>query len=313
MTTVETVLGPVEDSELGNTLSHEHVIVSAGDDIRHYPWMYDMDATRDRLVDELSEAKAGGIGAIIDLTTPDLGRDVEFVAEVSRLSGMHVIAGTGIWRDVPRSFWFRDPDAIADIFVREIEEGIGNTNIKAGAIKVANDAEGVTAEAELVLRGAARALKRTGCPISTHHWAPKEVGTRQVEIFAEEGAPMDRICIGHTADTTDVDYIESLANAGVYISMDRYPGGGERPDSQTRTETVKALIDRGWAERIMLGHDHAPQASRVGRPTPPRDTPTRYLHVSTVALPAMRELGVDEETIDMMMREVPRRFLTGVV
>ena len=102
MTTVETVLGPVEDSELGNTLSHEHVIVSAGDDIHHYPWMYDMDATRDRLVDELSEAKAGDIGAIIDLTTPDLGRDVEFVAEVSRLSGMHVIAGTGIWRDVPR-------------------------------------------------------------------------------------------------------------------------------------------------------------------------------------------------------------------
>jgi phosphotriesterase-related protein len=313
MTTVETVLGPVEDSELGNTLSHEHVIVSAGDDIHHYPWMYDMDATRDRLVEELSEAKAGGIGAIIDLTTPDLGRDVEFVAEVSRLSGMHVIAGTGIWRDVPRSFWFRDPDAIADIFVREIEEGIGNTNIKAGAIKVANDAEGVTPEAELVLRGAARALKRTGCPISTHHWAPKEVGTRQIEIFAEEGAPMDRICIGHTADTTDVDYIESLANAGVYISMDRYPGGGDRPDSQARTETVKALIDRGWAERIMLGHDYAPQAIRVGVPPRERETPTRYLHVSTVALPAMRELGVDEETIDMMMREVPRRFLTGVV
>ncbi len=313
MTTVETVLGPIEDSELGNTLSHEHVIVSAGDDIHHYPWMYDMDATRDRLVAELSEAKAGGVDSIIDLTTPDLGRDVEFVAEVSRLSGVHVIAGTGIWRDVPRSFWFRDADAIADIFVREIEVGIGETAIKAGAIKVANDAEGVTPEAELVLRGAARALKRTGCPISTHHWAPEEVGTRQIEIFAEEGAPMDRICIGHSADTADIDYLESLLKQGVYLSMDRYPGGGERPDSQTRTETVKALIDRGWAERIMLGHDYAPRPILAGVPAPQRETPTRYLHVTTVALPAMRELGVDEATIEMMMREVPRRFLSGVV
>ena len=84
---------------------------------------------------------------------------------------------------------------------------------------------GVTPEGERVLRGAARACKRTGCPISTHQWAPEEVGRRQVEIFAEEGAPMDRICIGHSADTTDVEYLESLLREGVYLSMDRYPGG----------------------------------------------------------------------------------------
>ena len=122
------------------------------------------------------------------------------------------------------SFWERDPDKIASIFVHEIEVGIEDSDVRAGVIKVANDEEGVTPHAGLVLRGAARALKRTGCPISTHTWAPGEVGTWQVEIFRQEGAPLDRICIGHSADSTDLDYLESLLQSGVYLSMDRYPG-----------------------------------------------------------------------------------------
>lgn len=311
MATVETVLGPVDASQLGIVLSHEHVLVSMGDDIHHYPWRFDWEATRANAIHELKEAKAFGVDTLIDLTTPDLGRDVEFVREVARESGMNVVAATGIWRDVPRSFWARDLDEIADIFVREIEVGIGTTDIKAGAIKVANDMGGVTPEGERILRGAARALKRTGCPISTHHWAPEQVGTRQVEIFLEEGAPMDRICIGHSADTTDLDYLESLLQQGVYLSMDRYPGGNGRPEWRDRNATVKALIDRGWVHRLMLGHDHAPGAIVKGTPAPAKLETTRYLFVSTVAVPALMEAGVSKKDIDTMLREVPRRFLTG--
>ena len=146
MATVETALGPIEASELGFTLSHEHVMTSNGEDIRHYPWLYDLDASEAQVIAELSEARTGGVDTIIDLTTPDLGRDVELFARVAEASGVNVVVATGLWRDVPRSFWTRDPDTIADIFVREIEEGIGITSIKAGAIKVANDAGGVTDE-----------------------------------------------------------------------------------------------------------------------------------------------------------------------
>ena len=228
MTTVETVLGPINDSELGNVLGHEHVIASMGAENRIYPWRFDWSRTLARCVQELSEAKAGGVDTIIDLTTPDLGRDVAFVRDVAERSGMNIVVATGIWHDDPRSFWDRDLDEIADLFVHEIEVGIDETGIKAGAIKVASDAEGVTPEAERVLRGAARALKRTGCPISTHHSAPAEVGRR--EVFREEGAPMDRICIGHSADSTDVGYLEALLNEGVYLSMDRCSQFGRPPE-----------------------------------------------------------------------------------
>lgn len=310
MPKVETVLGPVEAKDLGFTLSHEHVLVSAGNDVRHYPWRFDMARTRANAIRELSEAKAGGVTAMIDLSTPDLGRNVSYIRDVASETGMHVIVATGIWRDVPRSFWERDLDEIADIFVHEIEVGIEDTTIKAGAIKVANDAEGVTPEGERILRGAARACKRTGTPISTHHWAPKEVGRRQVEIFQEEGAPMDRICIGHSADSTDADYIEDLLKAGVYISMDRYPGTPPRPNWEQRNGTLKQLIERGWTEKLMVGHDHAPQAVLAGSPDP-EPQPTRYLHLATVALPALRAQGVSEETIHTITHEVPQKFLAG--
>jgi phosphotriesterase-related protein len=311
MAQVETVLGPIDAEQLGLTLSHEHVYVFMGEDNHHYPWMFDLDATRETAIRELSEAKAGGIDTVIDLTTPDLGRDVEFVREAARESGVNVIVATGIWRDVPRSFWARDIDKISDIFVREIEVGIGDTEIKAGVIKVANDAEGVTPEAERVLRGAARALKRTNCPISTHQWAPLQVGARQVEIFQDEGAPMDRICVGHSADSTDVGYLESLLQTGVYLSMDRYPGAEGRPDWRQRNATVKALIDRGWAHRLMMGHDYAPAPVSAGSARPPSSERTRYLFLTAVAIPALVADGVPQETIDLMMRDVPRRFLTG--
>ena len=311
MAKVETVLGAVDASELGVTLGHEHVFVVMGEDNRHYPWMFDLEATKQNAVRELREAKAGGVDTVIDLTTPDLGRDVELVREVARTAGVNVVVATGIWRDVPRSFWARDPDRIAEIFVREIEVGIADSGIRAGVIKVASDAEGVTPEAERVLRGAARALTRTGCPISTHQWAPARVGARQVQVLQEESAPMDRVCIGHSADTTDVSYLESLLDAGVYLSMDRYPGGEGRPDWRGRNATVKALIDRGWAHRLMLGHDYAPAPVSAGSKRAPSTEPTRYLFLANTAIPDLIAQGVARETIDLMLRDVPRRFLTG--
>ena len=116
---------------------------------------------------------------------------------------------------------------------------------------------------------------------------------------------MDRVCIGHSADTTDLAYLESLLNAGVYLSMDRYPGGNGRPEWRARNATLKSLIDRGWADRLMLGHDYAPGLLTGREPAPPADQPTRYLFVSNVAIPALREAGVSQDTIDMMMIEVP--------
>ena len=285
---IQTALGPIDAADLGFTLSHEHAGMRVPLTRHYYPWLDALELQREGSIRELREAKAGGVDAIIELSTPDLGRDAALLAEISRASGVHMVVATGLWRDLPTALDAMDPDEIADIFVREIEVGIEETGIRAGVIKVANDAEGVTARGERVLRAAGRAARRTNVPISTHHWAPLEVGRRQWEIFDDEGVPPHLVCIGHSADSTDVDYLEDLLKAGVYVSMDRYPGVPPRPEWRDRNRTVEALLDRGWAHRLMLGHDYARDYRKP--PTPVQEQ--HYLFLSKTALPAMRADGV---------------------
>src|SRR5204862_36785 len=130
--------------------------------------------------------------------------------------GGNIICATGTWRDIPRAMWNRTPDEVAGLFVREIEQGIGGTGIKAGIIKVANDAEGVTNEGEIILRAAARAARQTGVRISTHSFAPGRVGEQQVAIFEDEGFDLNRVYIGHSNDSTDLDYLQGLLARGVW-------------------------------------------------------------------------------------------------
>jgi len=308
MPNINTATGPVDASSLGFTLSHEHTFVGGGGLWHAYPNLFDWQETERLVLDEFRAAKAGGVDTIIDLSTPDLGRDVAFVRRVSAATGMQVVVATGLWRDIPRFFWTRPPERIASIFVDEIRDGIEGTGIRPGAIKVANDAEGVTEAGELVLRGAAIACRETGVPISTHHWAPLRVGTRQAELLLEAGAPPHLVCIGHSADSTDIDYLESLLRLGVYLSMDRYPGRDERPSYTQRNATVAELVRRGWAGRIMLGHDYGVRLVERGVAPP---APTLYLFLKNKALPALRQLGVTDQQVHTMTVDVPWRFLSG--
>jgi phosphotriesterase-related protein len=310
MPKVNTALGPIDAEQLGFTLSHEHVMNLAG--MRYIPFLFDKEDCIRRAGHLLSLAKQGGIDSMIDLTTFDLGREVEVIRAASEASGLNVVVATGLWRTIPFIFWARDPDFIARFMFHEVEHGIDGTDIKPAVIKVANDIEGVTEIGERVLRAAARVCRETGIPISTHQWAQTEVGRRQVEIFLEERVPMHLVCIGHSADTTDDKYLEEVLQAGCYLSMDRYPGGqGGRPDWQARNATLKRLIDRGWAGRMMLGHDYPPPPSYVGMDPPDDPMPVRYLFVKDVAIPALMADGVKEARVQAMMVEAPKRFLTG--
>ena len=316
MQTVNTVLGPLDPGSLGFTLSHEHVMLSSAG-IRHvYPEFIDRDAIVRDAVAHFTECKAEGVDSLVDVTTLDLGRDVELVAEVSERSGVNIICCTGTWRDIPRAFWEADPDDIAALYVREITEGIEGTGIKAGVIKVANDAEGVTAEGEIILRAAARASRATGVPISAHSWAPGRVGELQIEVLTDEGVDLAGVYIGHSNDTTDMDYLTGIARAGAWIGMDRTPGAPIRdaPSAEERTLTLKALIDAGLSDRVMVGHDWSIYMGTNGEDTRRRfdeHNPDRFLYITRRQIPRLLELGATPDDIHRITVDNPRRFFGG--
>lgn len=316
MATIQSVLGPLDTGQLGVTLAHEHVVVTSAGIPHVFPEAVDRAVALEQAVEELGQAYAGGVRTIVDVTTFDLGRDVRLLEAASRASGVQIVCATGTWRDIPRAFWTAPPDRIARLYVREIEEGIEGTGIKAGIIKVANDAEGVTSEGEIILRAAARAHRATGIPISTHTWAPARVGDQQVRIFEDEGVDLGRVYVGHSNDTTDLDYLLGLLRKGVWLGLDRFPGRQTEttPDWIGRTETIKRLIEAGFAHRILLGHDRSvarifdtPEAREARR----RLNPDGYLFVARNVLPRLRELGVPEATIHQITVDNLRRFFEG--
>ena len=316
MSTVNSVLGPIDTASLGVTLSHEHVLVTSAGIQYVYPEFIDREGTIAKGIADLTQAYGEGLRTIVDVTTIDLGRDIRMLEQVSRESGVNIICATGTWRDIPRVFWTADPDIIAPLYIREIEEGIEGTGIKAAVIKVANDMGGVTPEGEIILRAAARAQKATGVPISTHTYAPERVGEQQVAIFEDEGVDLNKVYIGHSNDTTDTRYLIGLLRKGVWIGLDRFPGGRMpgTPDWRGRTDTAKKLIDAGFGHRIMLGHDWSVTltiASKQAQEDRRTYNPDGYLFITRNVLPGLKELGASQEDIDKIMVDNPRRFFEG--
>jgi phosphotriesterase-related protein len=309
MPTVNTATGPVDTSALGFTLMHEHIYVLTEGVNANFPNLWDRAARMKQATADLAEAKAHGVSTMVDLTVLGLGRDIAFVSEAARGSGMQVIAATGLYTydEVPRYFEHRDVDHMAGLFVRDIESGIQGTDIKAAILKCATDEQGVTTGVEKVLRAVARAHRRTGVPISTHTHAVSEQGLSQQRIFSEEGVDLRRVVIGHSGDTEDLAYLEKLMSAGSYIGMDRF-GLHQFMTTERRVATIAKLCERGYAGQIVLSHDAScyidwfPEEMRSQFPD------YNFLHISDVALPSLRAAGVPDEQIRLMTVENPRRI-----
>jgi phosphotriesterase-related protein len=328
MARVPTVTGMVEADQLGTTLIHEHLRNS--DEAVHNQWPIAGAVKEDKPYEvspdqvfeiAVREAKAAvdlGIETIGEPTAMFLGRDVEFMRRVSEETGLQVIPCTGIYSYdyLPQFFMNRDPDQIAELFVHDIEQGIQGTDIKAAFIKCAADEPGVNENIEKVHRAAARASVRTGAPIMAHSRPASNTGPRQVEIFLEEGVEPGKIQIAHTGDTDDLDYIEGLLEKGVWIGLDRYGLDIFLP-YEKRQQTAKALLERGYADRIFLSADSVATtdwfppnifdgliASGAAHDWNIRMVPERVL-------PELREWGLTEEQERTMMVENPVSWLTG--
>ena len=317
MSTINTVLGPMETEELGFTLSHEHLATNAAGILKTFPELVDRPGIIEQAKDTLKEAYEEGLRTIIDVSTIDLGRDVEMMKEVSQSTGVNIVAATGNHLAVPRPFIDLKPEVIADLYVREIEVGIEGTGVKAGIIKVASDEGGVTPAQEIVLRAAGQASIRTGVPISTHTWSPDRVGEEQVRILKEEGVDMGKVYIGHSNDDTDLGYLTDLLDEGVWLGLDRFPGG-RRPGTplwEERTELAKRLIDAGHSDRIMLSHDHSVPKARYGAAVQEerfKYNPDGYNFIIRNVLPKLRNMGISDELINQIMVDNPRRFFEGL-
>lgn len=319
MSGVQTYRGAVDGAGLGPTLIHEHLFVRNLELERNLPdpeWS-EADAV-DAAVRALSTLHSLGIRTIVDLTVPGLGRDVSLVAAVANRVAVHIVAATGYYTAdaLPIFFGFHGPgravnrpEPLVELFLRDLEEGIAGTSIRAGMLKVMSGTAGFTEDVARVMSAAALAHERTGVAITTHSLPATRNGLQQQAFLQARGVPAERIVIGHSGDTDDLDYLRELMDHGSTIGLDRF-GMEHVLSDDRRVQTVLALLERGYAERMVLSQD----AAVYSHVTPPswraREAPWWHLeNIFRRIVPMLRDGGASDRDLDQMLVANPRRLL----
>jgi 5-phospho-D-xylono-1,4-lactonase len=263
MSFVRTVLGDLEPSALGRTYAHEHIVIDPGYVVQLFPDL--LLSSVENGVRELADLKAAGGGTVIETLPCDAGRNVLKLAEISRRSGVHLVAPTGLHlpRFYPQGHWrFRSSAAeLADLFVAEIEQGIDandlagpelrRTSHRAGLVKVASAARGLDPAERAAFEAAAAAHRRTGCPILTH--TESGLGLDQIELLTARGVPAGKITLSHTDRLPDRDYHRALLRTGANLEYDRMFRAkldGDNPTLRLYAEMIKE-----FPGQVMLGTD----------------------------------------------------------
>jgi len=316
MTNTNTVRGPIDPAQLGVTLMHEHIFVLSTEIMLNYPEAWGDEERRIAdAVARLNELSSHGINSVVDLTVVGLGRYIPRIQRVAAQTPVNIIVATGIYtyNDIPFYFHFRGPgtpfdgpEPMVEMFVRDIQQGIADTGVRAGILKCATDSPGMTAGVERVLRAVAQAHRQTGVPISTHTHARSKRGLEQQRVFREEGVDLSRVVIGHSGDTTDIAYLEELIASGSYLGMDRF-GIDTILSFEDRVNTVARMCERGHAGRMVLSQD----AACFNDWLPERDLPAvlpnwNYLHIHKDVIPALLKQGVTQQQIQAMLVDNPR-------
>ncbi len=331
MTTVQTVTGPVDGADLGRTLVHEHIRISYEGERLDPNYAWDRAETVERAVDKMGELLDAGFRTFVDPCPIELGRDPELYAEVASRSGMQIVCTTGFYTEhggsgLPFYWRARDPEEIAGLYVQELRDGIAGTGgIRAGAIKAATGTEVTPAESRC-LTGAAIAQREVGCAIITHTENSLH-GDVQQDLFADGGADLGRVLIGHQDEQTDVAPIRKLAERGTFVGVDRIGLEILAPDER-RADHVAALVREGFTSQVCLSQDHicaltAPRPSFYVPPEHREAAATRreqiawqvwqrpYTYIVTDFVPRLIERGVTDADVETIFVDNPRRLLTG--
>jgi len=301
---------------------HEHVFVLTPDMQQNYPEEWGDEELRVAdAVEKLRALAASGVATIVDPTVVGLGRYIPRIQRVAaEVPELNIIVATGCYTyaDVPFFFQYRGPalnaalgtevpDPMVDLFVADIKEGITGTGVRAGMLKCAIDAAGMTPGVERVMRAVAKAHLATGTPITVHTHPRSKTGREVSRVMADEGVNPRRVVLGHSGDSTDAAHLIELADKGFWLGMDRF-GINLGISFEERADIVVEMCRRGYAEQMVLAHDASCFIDWLD-PTLLAFLPQwNYFHIENDVLPYLREHGVTDDQIATMLVDNPRRI-----
>jgi phosphotriesterase-related protein len=269
MTSVRTVLGDIDPSELGVTYSHEHLVIDGGRPVQLVP-EFDLGDV-EKMAVEVAKAAAFGLRSVVDAMPCDAGRNAEKLAELSRRTGVQIVAPTGLHHEryYGPAHWSHRVgiEQLADLFAADITDGIDaydysgpvvrRTEHRAGVIKIAGSEGGPSPRDRRVFEAAAEAHRRTGAPILTHCEAGTG-GLEQVQLLADLGVALDHVALSHVDKVVDRGYHHELTSSGAFVEYDGSFRWGDKPNGTV--QLIAWMIEDALDDRIVIGMDAARQS-----------------------------------------------------
>ena len=315
--TVNTVLGPIPASELGVVAVHE-ALLSVVPGAQYAP-----DISMDRaeifeiLAGKLTGFREHGGQTIVDSTGMFHGRDVKLYEALSRSTGVHIVASTGMGPEEMLGGYFLTPqtnpptpwpaERFAELFSREVTEGMVVPRVErrgaAGLVATTADRAGMTPTEESLFRGAARTAVKTGVPVSIRFGAD---ALHDLDIVLAEELQADRVLVGGL-DRKDADGAAlEVARRGAFVGID-HVGLNDHADYLTdheRAELVLKLVAAGHADKIILSGN----SIGVAKGQPDYDLP--FSHVMSTFAPFLKAQGLSDEDARRILVDNPRNLLT---
>jgi phosphotriesterase-related protein len=355
---VITVAGPISPDKLGITLTHEHCLI----DLRPYWRVPEEEArrksaeaaveittigqsrrnplgNRDNLLlsdaelatKELLEFRSLGGSSVVDLTLSDIGRDAMALQALAHATGLNIIAGCGHYIQIshPQELAGESIDSIEVRLLREVQRGIGETDIRAGVLGEIGTSCPIHKDEEKVLRAAGRVHKKTGVAIAVHLSPAPQLnqwmGPAVLDILESEGVSPARVLLCHLDNMlapgedflSAVNLHRDLAKRGCFIGYDGcgkehyFPSGSRAafpsfwcPQDRERAKAASVLCEDGFDGQLLLSHDVCFKIELI------RYGGFGYGHILRTFRSNLLDYGLGTEEIDKIMTENPRRWLT---
>lgn len=250
--TVNTVLGPVATSDLGVTFIHEHLYVKPNELPRYYPSTLD---NIDKSIEEAKSFKAAGGRTMVEMSPLNFGRNTEVLRIIAREADINVVCITGFHKQEHLPKWFDELDdaEVSHVLIDEIEDGIGYSHVKPGAIKIGTSLNEITPSEHRSIRLCGTVARDFGLPMITH-CDKGTMGLEQIKLLGEIGVSPERICLSHVDLALDVDYLKRICDTGAYISLD-HVGRDLSSHDHERIDMLAELIRSGYGDHVCLAGD----------------------------------------------------------
>jgi phosphotriesterase-related protein len=298
MKSLHTLHGSISSDSLGLILPHEHLFTDLrGPRLPDYA-RGDASAVVKVVGPFLDEAAEAGVTALVECSTVGVGRNVPILQRLADATSIHILAPTGVYRDayIPESLREVSEDHLAELWSKELTDGIEGTSIRAGFIKLAMSDDGPTALEIRNLRAAVKASQNTGAVIASHTIGGR-VARQEMDVLEEAGLDLHRFIWVHAQTEPDISILKEAARGGAYVELDTV--GAPFQSQPELLETASRLIEAGYVDHLLLSHD-AGWYNPARADGLPEEGYRGYTALTKDFIPALLQRGVTEEQVQII-------------